>query len=118
MLALVVLASACSETKVDPPVEPEDDPPTIDLTAPLGGEVIAPGSDLVISWTATDDNGVVGVDVMYSHGGGSGTIAEGVTESSYTWEVPDVDLVSVRVNVVAYDAAEQTDEDDDEYVAE
>jgi hypothetical protein len=116
LLGLTALASACGEETPGPGPDPvpDDDPPSITLIAPVGGEVVAPGSDLAIQWTATDDNGVVGVDVSYTHGGGGKTVAEGLTETSYTWRVPNVDLVSVRVHVVAWDSAGQKAEAESE----
>jgi hypothetical protein len=80
-LALAAFLPACSDDDaiID---EPEDNPPEIQLTAPNGGGAVQPGSDLDITWTATDDNEVVGVDLSYNSGGGEQVIATGVTGSS------------------------------------
>ncbi len=113
-LIVLLAASACDDEEPTP-VEPTDNPPTIELTAPNGGQLIAPGADVEITWTASDDQGVVGVDLIYSSGGGEGTIAEGLTGSSYTWTVPGSNVYGVKVRAVARDAAgqEASDESDD-----
>ena len=109
--AFVVMLPACGDDDVAI-VDPEEDlPPTIALATPNGGETVQPDSDLEITWTATDDNGVVGVDLSYTSGGGTQTIATGVTGSSYTWTVPDANLFSVTGKAVATDSAGQTAED-------
>jgi hypothetical protein len=112
VLSLIIGLSACDDEPAV--IEPgEDAAPEIQLSAPAGGEAVQPGADLEITWTATDDNEVVGVDLSYSHGGGSGTvIATGVTGSSYTWTVPRNQLVSVKVKATAVDGAGQTGEDE------
>jgi hypothetical protein len=114
VLAVVVAAAACTDDET-PPVEPTDNPPMIELTAPNGGGLVAPGADVEITWTASDDNGVVGVDLSYTSGGGGETIAEDLTGSSYTWTVPGNNLYAVKVRAVARDAADQeaSDESDE-----
>jgi hypothetical protein len=116
-LAFIMGLSACDDEPAV--VEPgEDAAPEIQLSTPAGGEAVQPGADLEITWTATDDNEVAGVDLSYSHGGGSGTvIATGVTESSYTWTVPDNQLVSVKVKATAVDDAGQTGDDESDIFA-
>jgi hypothetical protein len=104
--------AACAEDVPTPQPEPEDNPPTISLTAPTGGTAIQPGADVDISWTATDDNGVVGVDLYSVSGGGETLIAEDLTGTTYTWGVPNANLFSVRVKAVARDGANQTAEDE------
>lgn len=110
-LVLAVFLPACED---DDEIinEPEDNPPEIQLTAPNGGEAVQPGSDLEITWTATDDNEVVGVDLSYNSGGGQQVIATGLTGSSYTWAVPDANVFSVTVIAVATDNAGQTAQDE------
>ncbi len=111
VLAVVGLVTACDD-EIEPIVFPEDDPPTIQLTAPNGGEAVQPGSDVEITWSATDDIGVVSVDLSYLSGGFEAIIASGVTGSSYTWTVPDVNVFSVTVKAVAKDTIGQTGEDE------
>ncbi len=121
VLAGFVLASAsCGGGDSNTPVEPEpepDNPPTITLTSPNGGEALEPGSSVDVTWTASDDKAVVGVDLSYTADGGkSGTIATGVTGSSYTWTVPSEDLYGVKVKAVAKDAANQTAQDESDAI--
>jgi hypothetical protein len=111
-LAVVGVVGACDDEDDDGfIVEPEDDPPTIQLAAPNGGEAIQPGADVEISWTASDDNQVVGVDLYYVVGGNEAAIATDVTGSSYTWTVPNTNVFGVTVKAVASDDAAQTGED-------
>jgi hypothetical protein len=104
------MVAACGEDAPTPQPEPTDNPPTISLTAPTGGAAVQPGADVDITWTADDDNGVVGVDLYSVSGGGEALIADGVSGGTYTWETPDANLYAVRVKVVARDAADQTAE--------
>ena len=112
VLAGAIVFAACAEDAPTPQAEPEDNPPTISLTAPTGGAAIQPGADIDISWTATDDIGVVGVDLYSVTGGGETLIAQDLTGTTYTWGVPNANLFSVRVKAVARDAANQTAEDE------
>ncbi|KPJ87565.1 MAG: hypothetical protein AMS18_14450 [Gemmatimonas sp. SG8_17] len=115
VLAVVGLVAACAD-ETEPIVSPEDNPPTIQLTAPNGGEVVQPGSNVEITWTATDDIGVVGVDLSYLSGGFEAAIATGLTGSSYTWQVPDANVFSVTVKAVAKDTVGQTGEDESDNI--
>jgi hypothetical protein len=75
----------------------------------VGGEDWKAGSSHAISWAATDNLGVTGVDLAYSTDGGAtfpATIAAGLTNSgSYPWTVPNTPGSAVRVRVMAHDAA-------------
>jgi hypothetical protein len=116
-LAVLAVAGACEDDDDDGMiVEPEDDPPTVQLTAPNGGEAIQPGSDLEISWTASDDNQVAGVDLYYVVGGNEAAIATGVAGSSYTWTVPNTNVFGATVKAVATDDAGQTGEDESDAI--
>ncbi len=116
-VAAAFVFAACAEDAPTPQPEPEDNPPTISLTAPAGGVAVQPGADVDITWTADDDNAVVGVDLYSVSGGGEVMIAEGVTGASYTWGTPNTNLFSVRVKAVAKDAADQTAEAESEMFA-
>lgn len=48
---------------VTPPPSDGDGGPTITLTAPSGGAALMPGETVTIAWTASDDDGAVGVDL-------------------------------------------------------
>ncbi len=106
-LALVLPLAACDDEET----VPEDNPPTITLTAPPGGDAVAPGSSLTISWTV-DDDGTVTVDLSYTADGVAETsIATDLTGTSYNWTVPSSNLYGVTVTATATDDANQTDED-------
>lgn len=109
-----ILATACGDEDGGTPVQPlPDDAPTIALTAPIGGAVAQPGGTVYIAWRATDDNGVVGVDLSYTDDGQTGFthIATGVTGHIFAWTVPNEDIFGIRVKAVARDSASQTAED-------
>lgn len=112
-LLTVPVFAACGDDKGTEP-EPND-APTITITAPAASAAYAPGSDLSIQWVASDDKAVVGVDLAYTADGGkSGTIATGVTGSSYQWTLPDEQLFGVIITATAKDeegltAQDQTD---------
>ncbi|MBT8403218.1 MAG: hypothetical protein KJP18_05120 [Gemmatimonadetes bacterium] len=110
--ALVGLPGCGDDDSGDDPVTPTDNPPTITLTAPNGGTAVLPGAMIEITWVANDDNAVVSIDLSYvADGNATGTIASGVTGSSFNWTVPNENLFGVRVRAVAKDAANQTAED-------
>ncbi|MBI5837890.1 MAG: hypothetical protein HZB25_11635, partial [Candidatus Eisenbacteria bacterium] len=83
--------------------------PSVSISSPLGGEVWGMASSHNITWTATDNVGVVAVDLAYSTDGGStypNVIATGLANSgSYAWTVPSIASTTLRVRVTAADAA-------------
>jgi hypothetical protein len=112
-VGLVAGVGACGDD--DDPVTdpPPDDAPTIAMTAPAGGAAVMPGSAVTISWTATDDNAVTGVDLSYTADGVAETaIASDVAGASYDWTTPAGPLYGVVVKGVAKDASNQTAEDE------
>jgi len=101
-----------SDFTVSAPSDPQNlnsVPPTVALTAPVGGEDWKAGSTQAITWTATDDVGVTAIDLAYSTDGGvtfPNVIAAGLANSgSYAWSVPNAPGSSVRVRVTAHDVA-------------
>ena len=82
---------------VTPP--PADGAPTITLTAPSGGAAVMPGGTVTITWTASDDNGVVGVDLSYTDDVGptDTPIASDLTGNSFDWTVPSETLYGVTI---------------------
>ena len=82
--------------------------PEITLTAPNGGEAIDMQSVYSITWIATDDNGVTGVDIFLSTDGGATfdqVVAENLPNTgSYDWSVSDVPTNQARIRAVAQDA--------------
>ena len=106
-LALLVVFVGCGDGTSE-----TDDPPTIFMTAPNGGETVAPGAVLEISWIATDGDSVAGVDLSYTADNVAETsIATDLTGTSYSWTVPMANTFGIRIKAVATDAGGQTDED-------
>jgi len=83
--------------------------PSITLTSPVGGEDWKAGSSHAITWTASDNVGVTGVDLAWSGDGGASfphAIASGLANTgSYAWSVPNAPGAAVRVRATAHDAA-------------
>ncbi len=83
--------------------------PVVAVTAPNGGETWKAGSTQAITWSATDAVGVTSVDLAYSTDGGASfpnALASGIANSgSWSWSVPNVPSGTVRVRVIARDAA-------------
>ena len=97
-------------------VNPANAAPTITMTAPAGGAAVLPASVLAISWTATDDVGVTGVDLSYTADGvlEPVVIAADVQGMSYDWTTPGETLTGVVIKGVARDAGGLTGEDETE----
>jgi hypothetical protein len=85
-------------------------PPTVQITAPVGGEQwAARGSAQLVTWNAADNAGVTAVDLDLSLHGADGPwseIAHGLANAgSYEWTTPDSASDSALVRVTAHDAA-------------
>jgi subtilisin family serine protease len=87
----------------------DDAAPEVTVVRPNGGEIFYAFTQDTIRWVATDNIGVVGVDLYYSTDGGSTypyTIATGEpNDGFYIWSVPSGNSTTCKVRVVAYDAA-------------
>lgn len=95
-------------------------PPEAGITAPNGGEIIDTRSSFTISWDSQDSVGVASQDLLFSTDGGTtfSTIATGLSSSvrQYAWTVPlMVNCKTVRVRVVARDAACNKTQDDSDF---
>ena len=93
-----------------------DAPPSVTLTNPLGGETFPGGGLVPIQWTASDDQGIRGVDIQTSTDGGRTWhfIAEELppTATSFAWQLPpSAGLSDVRVRVMVSDLHFQTSSD-------
>lgn len=83
--------------------------PAACTTAPRGGELVGAGTLREITWTATDDDAVASIDLLYSVDGGATyppeqTIAAGIPDiGAFDWSVPLVESAAARVKVVARD---------------
>lgn len=88
----------------------DDVPPAVAVTAPTGGFRLA-GVPLEVTWTASDNLGLAGFDVSVSLDAGSsyapiaGCTALPAAARSCTWASPGPADASVRLRVVARDAA-------------
>ncbi|MCC6348216.1 MAG: hypothetical protein IT347_01320 [Candidatus Eisenbacteria bacterium] len=82
--------------------------PVASLTSPVGGETWKVGSSHTLTWTASDNTGVTGVDLAWSVDDGSSWLpiaASAPNTGSYAWVVPATATTEARVRVVARDAA-------------
>lgn len=89
-------------------LNPDLTPPTVTLTAPNGAESWTVGDPHDLTWTATDNLGVVAVDLSYSidNGGAWIAIASGeANDGTYSWMVPNTPTTQALVRVQARDAA-------------
>ncbi len=81
--------------------------PAVVVTAPVGGERWAAGSEQTIRWTASDNVGVDSVAVEYSLVGVEGpwlTVGRGLANTgSCPWTLPEVGSENAWVRVTAYD---------------
>ncbi len=88
---------------------PDTEQPEVSLESPNGGEELAAGEEYEIKWSASDNVGVVSVDILRSWNGGStfpNVIAEGeANDGVFAWTVPDSGNATSRIRVVARDAA-------------
>lgn len=88
-------------------------PPAVDLTAPEGGELWDIHATQTVRWSAADNIGVVGVDLLLSLDDGlswNDTIATGLTNSgSHLWQPPARVSPDCRLMVRVRDAAGLTD---------
>lgn len=93
-----------------------DTPPTITMTAPTGGEEFATGGIVPITWTASDNEGLRGFDIIASYDGGQTwqPIVKDLpaTARSYDWQTaPGTGFDEVRLLVIARDLRFQTTSD-------
>ncbi|MCK4413203.1 MAG: T9SS type A sorting domain-containing protein [Candidatus Eisenbacteria sp.] len=95
--------------------------PTVTVFDPNGGESWAIGSEQAITWTASDNIGVLSISILLSTDNGASfptTIATGEpNDGSFTWSVPASPTTNARVKVIAYDDAGNPGEDasDDDF---
>lgn len=91
--------------------------PQVRLTAPNGSELVDTGSNFTITWTAADNVGITRQDVLLSTDGGTtfSVLVQGLAGdvNQYTWIAPLIaSKQTVRVRVIAYDAACNISSDD------
>jgi len=82
-------------------------PPNVQVLAPNGGETLAAEAATMISWTATDADGIAFVDVLMSEDGGENftPVALGLpgAQSSLSWFPPNRPGGTMRIRVEATD---------------
>ena len=103
-----IYATAIADTFTNASASADQVKPIVDVLFPDGLEVIPAGSAQNVTWTASDNVGVVYVNVDYSLDDGSiwNSIAAGIPNSgSYPWSVPDIATDLAVVRVTAFDAA-------------
>ncbi|MFO7793279.1 MAG: S8 family serine peptidase [Candidatus Saliniplasma sp.] len=90
------------------------DPPQIDLTRPVGGEVWQADTQEDITWdTTAGDDPIDYVNLYYSVDGGTSfeTIATEVADTgSYTWNIPNEDSTTCQVRAQVVDEVGRTNE--------
>ncbi|MBN2185552.1 MAG: T9SS type A sorting domain-containing protein [Candidatus Krumholzibacteriota bacterium] len=95
---------------------PDMEQPDVILTSPAGPVEFESGQPVEITWTASDNVGVVSIDILRSYDSGSTypeIVASGETDDgSFIWTVPDSSSSSSRLRIVARDAAGLADYDE------
>ena len=84
---------------------PVDQPPSVGLTAPAGGERFLVGSTIRIQWTATDDKGIQSQKVEFSPDGLSYSPIAALDGKarSFDWRVPGWPTLTASIRVTALD---------------
>lgn len=84
-------------------------PPTAQVVAPTGGQVLLLGSNASLQWSASDNTAVTAIDLLLSRTGPGGPfdpIATGLANSgSYSWAVSGAITTAAYLEVVAHDGA-------------
>ena len=74
-----------------PPQSPDTEAPVVSVIIPNGNEALVEGSTVPINWSADDNVGVTGVDILYSQNGGLSyptSIATGEpNDGEYSWDL-------------------------------
>jgi hypothetical protein len=84
--------------------------PTVTVLDPNGGEAIPGGgpTPYIIRWDAEDNMGISATKILLSTDGGvtfPDTIANGVFDSTFSWDVPGVDEPNCRIKIIVKDGA-------------
>ncbi len=101
---LAVSAGAAGSVRID------NNPPTVTVTSPNGGETWVAGTSQAITWTATDDDSVATIDLALSTDGGASfptTLASALPNTgTWNWTVPASLGTQVRVRATAHDVSD------------
>jgi hypothetical protein len=96
-------------TCTDPPAMPSE---VATLITPNGGEAFVAGSQQLIEWTSAVGATTYDVRLSYDGGGTWFNIATGVAGTNYLWTVPDNNVSTALVRVVAYNGGTWLGSDD------
>jgi len=97
-------------------LRPDAVPPTVTLLTPNGGEVLIEGGTHNITWTASDNVAVTGIDLAYSinNGGNWITIANGgPNDGNHLWAIPGITTMQALVRATAHDAVNSASDQSD-----
>ena len=87
--------------------------PQVSGVTPAGGESLVPGASAAITWSQSDDVGVVHVEIRLSTDAGASfgdPLAAGPFNGSFDWTVPGTPGAANRLKVTCYDAAGRSTE--------
>jgi uncharacterized protein YndB with AHSA1/START domain len=88
------------------PSKKDSTPPSITISSPASYATVSAGQNLVITWSASDAEGVSSVTLLSSSNGGNtwNTIAENQPKSgSYTWTIPPDTGTPINLKIQATD---------------
>lgn len=97
-----------------PEVGGDTQAPSVTVLSPNGSEIWGGGTIHSVTWTATDNVGVVAVDVFYREGASEPwtQIAKGLENTgSFVWHVHNTPTTGSRVRIVARDGVANQGED-------
>jgi hypothetical protein len=89
-------------------------PANVTVTSPDGGEVLPAGTSQPITWTATDNGIITGVNIEYSTNGGGSytTIASGKPNNGlFDWDVPNEPTTQALVRITVADLGGNSGQD-------
>lgn len=76
----------------------------VQLNTPLSGDYFAPGDNITIKWTETQEHGDSNWDIFYSLDGGESWLGIAIdlekTLNEYSWEVPFAETNIAKVKIV------------------
>jgi hypothetical protein len=84
------------------------------VLSPNGGELVEKGAPYTIRWDADDNMGIFSTKIMLSTDGGvtyPDTLANGAYDSTFTWNVPDIEEPSCRIKIIVKDGGDNEDVD-------
>lgn len=94
-------------------------PPSVTLISPNGGQNWGAGSIQQITWNATDEDGITGIDLAYSLNGGfnwNTIVGNTGNTGSYNWTIPSSSSTTVKVKVTARDSTGNSNSDSSDAV--